>query len=149
MTVVPRDGNRLTHATRKARFLGELLSDNVGLETPDAAAIFELRTRVNPGRARTTIRNLAGIRRKADVDVHVARIVECDVLLRVTAADRKSIDDDFRRTRGFQLTWCQLEASNMCNGCVVKVAVSQFESGAADSAELLADDVSFAVAVGI
>ena len=37
----------------------------------------------------------------------------------------------------------------MRDGRVVKIAVSQLESGAADVAELLADDIGFAVAVGV
>ena len=82
---------------RKARFLREFLPHDVGFEAPDAAAIFELRARIDAGRVRTAIGNLAGIRRQADVDVDVARVVERDVLLGVPAADRKSIDDDLRR----------------------------------------------------
>ena len=134
---------------RESRFLGELLSDDVGLEAPHAAAIFELRTRIDAGRALAPIGNLTRVRRQADVDVDVAGVVERDVLLGVAAADRESIDDDLRRTRRLQLARRQLEPADVRRRRVVQVAVSQLEPGAADGAEFLADDVDFSVAVGI
>ena len=117
---------------RKPRFLRELLPDDVGLEAPDAAAIFELRARIDAGRARTAIGNLTGIRRKPDVDVHVARVVERDVLLGVPAADGESVDDDLGGTCRLQLARRQLEAADVRDRGVVQIAVSQLEAGAAD-----------------
>ena len=113
MSVVPRDRDRLAHARRESRFLRELLPHDVGLEAPDAAAIFELRARVDAGRARPAIGNLAGIRRKSDVDVDVAGVVERDVLL-ARARRRPGIHRRrFRPARRLQLSGRQLEAADV------------------------------------
>ena len=122
---------------------------HIRLEAPDAAAILELRTGVDARGTRAAIGNLAGIRWQSDVDVHVAGIVERDVLFRVAAADGKSIDDDLRRARRLQLSRRQLEAADVRRRRVVEIAVPQLEAGAADGPELLADDIGFTVAVRV
>ena len=55
-----------------------------------AGAIVELRTGIDPGRVFAAVGNLAGVRGKPDVHVHIAGVVERDVLLGVAAANRKS-----------------------------------------------------------
>src|SRR5687768_11648307 len=149
MSVVPRDRHRLPHPRRKAGFLRVFLADDIGLETPDAPAILELRTRVDARRARPAIGNLAGIRRQSDVDVHVAGIVERDVLFGMTAAYGEAVDDDFGRARWPQLSRREFEAPDVCRRGVVQVSIAQFESGAAHRAELFAHHVNSSVAVRI
>ena len=115
MTVVPCHRHRLSHTGCISRFFRKFLTDDIGLEPPNAAAIVELRAGVDAGSTRTAIGNLACVGRKPDVHIHVAGVVERDVLLGVAAADRESVDDNFRGTRGLQLSRRQLESSDMTN----------------------------------
>ena len=123
--------------------------DDVCLEAPNAAAIVELRTRIDAGCTRAPIGNLTRVRGKPDVDIHVPCVVERDVLLGVPAADGKSGDDDLGGTRRLQLARRQLEAADVRRRGVIQIAVSQLETGTPYRPEFLADDIGFAVAVGI
>jgi hypothetical protein len=67
----------------------------------------------------------------------------------VPAADGKSINDDLLGTCRLQLAWRQLEAADVRDRGVIQVAVSQLETGPPNRPEFLADDIGFAVSVGI
>src|SRR4029453_8973207 len=106
----------------------------------DPAVLFELGAGILALRALLPIRRGARIRREADVDVDVAGVVECDVLVAVTAlvgAAGKVAHDHLGRTRRLQFAGRDLEAFNRRGGRVVQVAVAETDAGGALRAEFL------------
>ncbi len=66
----------------------------------------------------------------------------------MAAAERKTVNDDLCRARGFQLAGRQLEAADVTDRGVVQVTIPELEPRPADLAELL-DDVDLAVSIRI
>jgi hypothetical protein len=99
---VPGDCRHLPHAGREARALLLRLIRLVLVELPDAAVLLEDRTGIDTGRSGATIRLLAGVRRRTDVDVEPAIAVEGNALVLVLPICGEPCDD---RLRGAGRRW--------------------------------------------
>src|SRR6185436_10686468 len=117
--------------------VGLLLTQLVLVETPDAALLLELRTRILSGEFRPPVLRLAGIGRRANVNEYGSFTVERDPLVVMWTAERKIRDDHFAWARRLQLARCELEALDGRCRPDIQVPVAQRDSGCALVAESL------------
>ena len=145
---MPGNRRHLTEAGGEPRALCLRLVRLVLVELPDARVLLENRARVHALRAGPAIRILAGVRRRAHVDVETATAVEGNALVLVLPLVGQAADDRLGRTGRLQRAVGQLEALDHLRVRQVDVAVAQRDAGRAAGAEAL-DHLELAVFVGV
>src|SRR5262249_40275861 len=100
---IPRDRGHLPKPGSVTNSILLLLAEFVLVEFPDAAVLFENRARVLSRRFRLAVACLAGIRRRADVDIKAAFAVKGDAFVAMLSDSGQPGDDDLRIARWLQL----------------------------------------------
>jgi len=101
---VPRHRHEIARAGDVAFPVAHLvLQLGIGFELPHAGAPLELWARIETRRVLRHAFGLTGVRRRADIHVHIARTIEGQGLRAVGALHRETAGDGLRRARGDQV----------------------------------------------